>query len=76
MVRDWRKQANAFHHLQQTAGQAPPAPAAAETPAPSNPFVCYFCGSSEHVEAMEQVFLHKPCKGLLKSALMRAGGDG
>jgi len=76
MVREWRKEANRFHELQQTR-ETPlvEVPPAGDAPAPANPFRCYFCGSDEHVETMEQVYLHKPCKGLLKSALLRAGGE-
>jgi len=70
MVREWRKEANHFHHLQQTRVE-PAAPAAVNEPLPEpvNPYVCYFCGSAEHVEAMEMVYIHKPCKGLLRQAL-------
>ena len=72
MVREWRKEANRFHQLQLT-GEPQPAPPADPSPAPAlpDPFKCYFCGSSEFVETMEQVYIHKPCKGLLKSALAR-----
>ena len=73
MVREWRKEANRFHQLQLTSEPASP-PAADPTPivAVPDPFKCYFCGSSEFIETMEQVYIHKPCKGLLRSALGRA----
>ena len=76
LVRGWRKEANRFHQLQQTREDQPaaivdPTPAPADT----NPFRCYFCGSTESVESMEQVYIHKPCKGLLKSALLKAGSE-
>jgi ParB family transcriptional regulator, chromosome partitioning protein len=70
LVRAWRKEANRFHQLQQTREE--PVTPAAPTPDPApmeSPFVCYFCGSREHVEAMEQMYIHKPCKGLLRNAL-------
>jgi len=70
LVRQWRKQANQFYELQQTRHDAP-APPAEPTPLVTGPapFTCYFCRSAEHVEAMEQIYIHKPCKGLLKNAL-------
>lgn len=70
MVRAWRQEANRFYELQQTRVEpAADAPPAEPTPAPANPFVCFFCGSDEHVETMQQTYLHKSCVGLLKSAL-------
>jgi len=72
MVREWRKEANRFHQLQLT-GEREAQPAADPTPVHvvPDPFTCYFCGSSEFVETMEQVYIHKPCRALLKSALSR-----
>jgi ParB family chromosome partitioning protein len=76
LVRGWRKEANRFHQLQQTREEPPPAPAdPSPAPADTNPFRCYFCGSTESVESMEQVYIHKPCKGLLKSALRNGAGE-
>ena len=70
LVRGWRKEANRFHQLQLTRDAAP-APPADPTPtaAPANPFVCYFCASSEYVETMDQIYIHRSCKGLLRNAL-------
>jgi ParB/RepB/Spo0J family partition protein len=75
-VRSWRKEQNEFYRLQQT-GQPAGAAAVEPTPAPvdTNPFRCYFCASDESVESMEQIYIHKPCKGLLRSALARGVGE-
>jgi hypothetical protein len=76
MVRAWRKEANRFHQLQLTREDQPAPPADPTPVAPDlHPFVCYYCGSHEHVETMEQIYIHKPCQGLLRSALSRAGGS-
>jgi len=77
MVREWRKEANRFHQLQLT-GEPSPAPAADPSPLspPPSPYRCYFCGSEEFVETMEPVYIHKPCKGLLRSALGERIRDG
>jgi len=70
MVEGWRRQANEFHRLQMAQNdQVTEAPAVVETPAPANPFVCFFCNSPEHVHTMRQVYIHEPCIGLLRSAL-------
>src|SRR5262249_16775513 len=77
LVRGWRKEANRFHALQQTGEDAPPAPVDPIPSAPTAPaFVCYFCGSAEYVETMEQIYIHKPCKALLKNALGDRFRDG
>lgn len=70
LVRSWRKDANRQHALQQTRSEEP-APVPEPTPAPAGPqaITCYFCGSADHVEMMEPVYIHKPCKGLLHNAL-------
>ena len=69
-VRAWRQQANTFHELQQTRDPATiDAPAAVVTPALPDPFRCMFCGSSEDVWTMEQLYIHKPCRSLLRQAI-------
>lgn len=69
-VREWRKQANFFAELQATRAAAPPTDAPAEIPPSApDPFRCFFCGSAEDVWTMEQLYIHRPCRGLLKSAL-------
>ena len=76
MVRAWRKEANRFHELQQTRDPALDAAPAEPVPVVAyNPFKCFFCASEEFVETMEQIYIHRPCKTLLKRALERVAPE-
>lgn len=76
IVRSWRKQANEFHQLQLTRADAPEVTENVAAALPTvEPIKCYFCDGSEDVHTMQQIFIHGPCKRMLRNALARGIED-